>query len=243
MANQHIHQRLAGIQRMLSDAYHAGHYLTSATKETEREQFINLFLAQLLSPHVRFGTGDATDQYGRRSGPLDIVVEFPFYPSVPVIEANLPRLYPAEGIAATIEVKSGIKKEWNKVLKTAEQLAAIQRNYGAVTQGNNTPDETIPLFAVGYTGWKQVKAVREKLRNSHVHAILVIDAGIFVSNETFSNKAVKGPWALWAFVTCLQQAVSHWILPTSALLDGYFQEPPDEPLQPLPPRGREEEAV
>jgi hypothetical protein len=227
MANEHIRQRLAGIQRILSDAYHAGHYLTSATKGTEREQFINLFLSQLLPPHFRFGTGDITDQRGHKSGQIDIVIEFPFYPSIPVIGANLPRLYLAEGVAAAVEIKSSIDDEWGKILKTATQLAAIRRNYSTIVQAFGPLNEIIPFFAVGYTGWKQVKTAQEKLRNSHVHGILVIDAGIFVSNEAFRDKAVEGPWALWAFVTCLQQAVGHWILPNSQLLDGYSQEQPD----------------
>jgi hypothetical protein len=84
LTNPHIRERLKGIQQMLMAAHYAGKPLSNTTKGNEREAFINGFLSQVLPPHFRFGSGDATDRKGTRSGQLDIVVEYPFVPSPPL---------------------------------------------------------------------------------------------------------------------------------------------------------------
>jgi len=123
MANSHIRNRLEGIRQMLMGAHHAGGPLSSASKGNEREAFINGFLAEVLPPQFRFGSGDATDQSGVKSGQLDIVVEYPFVPSLPIVSGKSPRLYLAEGIVAVIEVKSDVGEQWGEVTETAGQLA------------------------------------------------------------------------------------------------------------------------
>ena len=100
--------------------------MSSASKGNEREAFINGFLSEVLPPQFRFGSGDATDQNGARSGQLDIVVEYPFVPSLPIVAGRSPRLYLAEGIVAVIEVKSDIAKQWDEVMTTANQLASLK---------------------------------------------------------------------------------------------------------------------
>lgn len=75
----------------------------------------------------RFGTGDATDEIGARSGQLDVVVEFPFLPSVPIAGGSRYRLYLAESIAAVLEVKSNVQSQWKEVESTANQLHVLKR--------------------------------------------------------------------------------------------------------------------
>lgn len=89
-------------------AHQAGGSMRSASKGNEREAFINAFLSEILPPQFRFGSGDITDQSANRSGQLDIVIEFPFVPSIPIVAGKSPRLYLAEGVLAVIEVKSDI---------------------------------------------------------------------------------------------------------------------------------------
>ncbi len=129
MQNEHIAERLEGIKRMLMGAHHAGSPLSSASRGSEREAFINGFLSQVMPPHFRFGSGDATDQHGVRSGQLDIVVEYPFVPSLPIVAGQSPRLYLAEGVVAVIEVKSDVAAQWGEVKATAKKLATLARNY------------------------------------------------------------------------------------------------------------------
>jgi hypothetical protein len=97
MMNKYIVDRLTGIHQMLMGAHRAGKPMSSSSKGSEREAFVDLFLSQVLTPQFRFGSGDATDQEGRRSGQLDVVVEYPFVPSLPIVGSMKPRLYLVEG--------------------------------------------------------------------------------------------------------------------------------------------------
>ena len=101
VSNQHLQQRLAGIRQMLIGAHRAGASMSSASKGGERESFLDGFLAEMFPPPFRFGTGDATDSSGHRSGQLDVVVELPFLPSIP-IPGSANRLYLAEGVGAVL---------------------------------------------------------------------------------------------------------------------------------------------
>jgi hypothetical protein len=88
MPNRHVLERLAGIQQILMGVHHAGTPMTAATKGAERAAFIDNFLGEVLPTVYRFGTGDATDAAGRRSGQLDVVVEYPFAPSLPAFRGG-----------------------------------------------------------------------------------------------------------------------------------------------------------
>lgn len=208
VVNQHLVQRLAGIQAILKAVYTAGATLSSATKGAERAAFIEQFLSKVLPPHYRFGDGDATDQDGRRSGQLDVVIEYPWLPSLPVVGATKPRLYLAEGIAAVIEVKSNLSNQWQEVLTTANQLERLRRKYGGGITAGWQPTERIPLFAAGYTGWNTIDTLEQHLTDGPVDGILVIDPGLFVSTQEFGAVTNNGPWALWGLIACVHQATS-----------------------------------
>src|SRR5258708_5911835 len=128
--NNHVLQRLAGIQQILAGVHSAGSTASMSTRGTEREAFIKEFLATVFPHSFRFGHGDVTDQQGNRSGQLDVVVEYPFLPSLPVTAGNGTRLYLAEGVAAVIEVKSDVSTQWREVLTTAGQLGPVRRKFG-----------------------------------------------------------------------------------------------------------------
>ena len=123
--NRHIITRLRAIQDMLLAAHAAGGKMSSASKGNERETFVSSFLRQVFPAHFRFGTGDITDSDERISGQVDVVVEYPNLYSFPVFEAS-PRLYLAEGVAATVEIKSDLSTQWSQVEKTASKLKKIK---------------------------------------------------------------------------------------------------------------------
>jgi hypothetical protein len=181
-------ERLEGIRRMLTGAHHAGSSMSSASKGNEREAFINGFLSQVMPSHFRFGSGDTTDQKGARSGQLDIVVEYPFVPSLPIVAGRSPRLYLAEGIVAVIEIKSNITSQWEEVEVTASQLSVLSRNYdypSGVFFGPRA-GEKIPLYAVGYTGWKAFETVKKHLKPEiGINGVLVIEQGHFVGRYKY----------------------------------------------------------
>ena len=211
MPNEHVYQRLAGIQQILMGVHQASRPMSDATRGQERAAFIDQFLSQAFPSPFRFGTGDATDVSGTRSGQLDVVVEFPFMPSLPLGGSSGSRLYLAESVAAVVEVKSNVAAQWDQVLDTAAQLAPLRRAFGAqIIMGGPSPtDEKIPLFVAAYTGWHQLSTIEQKLASTkQIHGILVIDAGLFVSSTPFMARKATGPWALWGLVCCLHQATS-----------------------------------
>ena len=182
--------------------------MSSATKGTERAAFIGDFLGRVLPAPFRFGTGDATDRTGKRSGQLDVVVEYPFMPSLPIVGGGTTRLYLAESVAAVIEVKSDVAAQWDEAVATATKLEPLRREFGATMTMGPAPLDRIPIFVAGYHGWKQVDVVKSKLGEAPIDGILVIDPGIFVSTGHFGGITATGSWSLWGLICCLHQATS-----------------------------------
>lgn len=206
------------MQRMLMGAHHAGSSLANASKGNEREAFVNAFLSDILPPQFRFGAGDATDQEGNKSGQLDVVIEFPLVPSLPIVAGRSPRLYLAEGIVAVIEVKSDLAKQWDEVLATAKQLRLLNRNYGSGISFGPRAGPKVPLYAVGYTGWKKFSTLEQRVKNCpDVNGALVIEQGHFVgeyeffdgkNSQTYRYTREASPMALWGLISCIHHAAS-----------------------------------
>ncbi len=205
MPNDHVLKRLEGIQAALIAAHLQSSSLSASSRGTEREAFLGAFLANVMPPIYRFGTGDATDSAGLRSGQLDVVVELPFSPSLPSTGAASPtRLYLAEGIAAVVEIKSNVAAQWNEAQRTATLLAPLRRKFGMMFALGRPPSTEIPLFVVGYTGWKSLDTVKDHIRqNENIAGILVIDSGLFVSSKSLGNMVATGPYALWGLICAM----------------------------------------
>lgn len=206
MPNQYVFERLVGIQNILKGVHQAGTPMSSASKGTERQAFIENFLRNVLPPIYRFGSGDATDAAGHRSGQLDVVVEYPFSPSLPSFGEGATRLYLAESVAAVVEVKSDAAAQWAEANRTADQLAPLRRRFGSyVTMGHRLSDH-LPLFVAGYTGWRTIETIKQNLdRSPNIAGVLVIDSGHFVASAEFGHLAISGPWSLWALIVCLHR--------------------------------------
>jgi hypothetical protein len=208
MPNQHLVQRLAGIQQILCGVHAGSGAMSTATSGHERAAFVDQFLAQAFPSPYRIGTGDATDAQGNRSGQLDVVIEYPVTPSVPLANAAA-RLYLAEGIAAVVEVKSNCASQWTQALATAAQLSSVKRSYAATVGFGAPPTADIPLFVAAYTGWNQVPTVAAKLAAAQgIDGVLIVDAGIFLSSPRFGSMTATGPLSLWGLVCCLHQATN-----------------------------------
>ena len=66
------------------------------------------------------------------------------------------------------------------------------------------PPKRIPLFAVGYTGWRQLETVKQRACSGVVDGILIIDSGLFSTRDDFPNgQFAQGPLALWGLITAL----------------------------------------
>ena len=126
MPSDEFSTRLAGVWRSLI-ALHAGAAaMSSASSGREREQFVDEFLRKVLPPAYRIGSGDVIDSFGQKTGQQDVVVEFSFLPTLPAI-AGKERLYLAEGVAALVEVKSNLAKDWEDVKRRASAIRNLRR--------------------------------------------------------------------------------------------------------------------
>lgn len=207
--NEHVVQRLAGIQSILNGVHEASSSMSSSAKGSERESFIDEFLAKVLPPIYRFGSGDATDELGNKSGQLDVVVEYPFSPTLPSVGASQSRLYLAESVAAVIEVKSNISGQWDQASQTACKLAPLKRRFGGGMTVGGGPPLQIPMYVVSYTGWKQVETVKDKLASEpNIAGVLIINSGVFVGSEASGGMVATGPLALWGLICSLHQVTT-----------------------------------
>lgn len=205
----HVIARMRGIHKQLLAGYEAGATMSAASKGNERETFIGKFLSTVYPNHFRFGTGDAIDSNNHRSGQLDVVIEVPFGPSLPIVGSDAVRLYPAETIGAVIEVKSDLDKQWDEAVATAQKLFPVVRRYDAsMLMGRSFPK--IPIFIVGFSGWKKTETLQKKLKeNPEITGILTLDdVPLFATSTQFDEGHAAGPSALWAFICCLQEALS-----------------------------------
>jgi hypothetical protein len=222
MQNQHLGSRLNGILAMLQGVYAATLAVPNETKGAERQAFIDAFLGAVLPRTVRIGNGAVTDKFDNISGQLDVVLEYPFLPSVP-LRADLPsRLYLAEGVAAVIEVKSDLSAQWGQLARTAETLARIRRVFGAtLSHRNRHPSERIPLIAVGYRGWQQWETLDQHVRETAgVDGALDISLGHFYAEIPSVRVEGEHRWpgrltyrapgvdALWGLACVLNELVN-----------------------------------
>ena len=211
---EQLRKRLAGYQSLLKAVHESGSKLSTASKGAERERFVELFLSQMFPAAFRFGTGDITDQSGHLSGQVDVVVEFPFLPSFPLAGTQTSRLYLAEGVAAAIEVRSDLKKQWPQVIEKASKLAELQRESVAQAYGGDLPTpDRIPLFVVGYTGWSKPKTLAQHLADGPISAALVIESCAFATSKPFDTGHSSGPAGLLNFLSCLWQLTSGPFIP------------------------------
>lgn len=195
MFNEHVMERLEGIRKTLVAQGTAGGPLASASKGDEREIFVRDFLSKVFPSNFRFGTGTITDSTGKLSGQADIVIELPFFPSFPVPPSDV-RLYLVEGVAAVIEVKSNLSTQWDEVESTTEKIKQLSRNYehSSYTSHGAGPRKTIPIYAVGYQGYKSQEALMKRLSNTRASArpdgALVLDPGILIANDVIDGGTI-----------------------------------------------------
>jgi hypothetical protein len=208
MPNQFVYERLAGIQHVLIGVHRSGAPMSAASRGDERQAFVGSFLANVLPTTFRFGSGDATDEHGHRSGQLDVVIEYPFSPSLPSFgSAANTRLYLAESVAAVVEVKSNVAAQWDEAKRTAAKLAPLRRAFeGGMMMFGDGPSDRISLFVAGYTGWNTLETLKRNLDECpDIAGVLVIDRGLFVSSAEFGGVQATGPWALWGLISCLHR--------------------------------------
>ncbi|HEY4257317.1 MAG TPA: DUF6602 domain-containing protein [Candidatus Udaeobacter sp.] len=211
--NDQLVQRLEGIRQILMAHYSAGMLLPNASKGTERETLLREFLFKVFPPPFRFGSGAIIDQYGLISGQLDIVAEFPFFPSFPTPGAS-ERLYLAESVSFVAEVKSDLAAQWPQVENTAEALLPLRRKWLGHLRFHheegleiaNASVSRIPFVAIGFRGYQSVDALESRLRETEEtkrpDSVLVLESGAYVG--LLSD--VRGSGVMGLFQFCVEAA-------------------------------------
>lgn len=234
--NKLVKNRLRQIQKILIDAHAGGSGMASSSIGAERESFINLVLGNVIAPPFRVGTGEITNPEGKKSGQVDIVVEYASSLSFPLLRGDSSRLYLAEGISAVIEVKSDVRKQWAEVVSKAQMVRSVVRDPGILTGMNAVVPNHIPFFVVGFTGWAKSETVakriaEQRLTDGPVDGVLVIDSGIYRGREPreseeelgYSDHNANGPSALYGFLLSIEQLTSGmvWAKPAyKSYIDG-----------------------
>ena len=202
-----LHQRLEGIQQILMAHHAAGKSLPNASKGSERETLLREFLGRVFPPPFRFGTGAIIDSERRTTGQIDVVAEFPFFPSFPTPGA-FQRLYLAESVSFAVEVKSDLTAQWSQVETAAKALLPLRRKWSGhlhFESGGlevaNASTSRIPFVAVGFTGPATVEKLEKRISDSaesqRPDGALVIESGVYVCLLTGTH--ASGAAGLFAF--------------------------------------------
>ena len=99
------------------------------------------------------------------------------------------RLYPAEAVGVAIEVKSNVETQWREVESTVAVLAKLRQQLSGVSirggdlEIHDESTERIPIFAVGYRGWKSTIPIEKKLLGSELDGLLILEDPIFVESD------------------------------------------------------------
>lgn len=205
--SESLESRFKGMHSALVSYYEAGKFLPSASKGFEREVFVREFLASVLPPSYRFGTGAVIDSYNTSTGQIDIILELPLVPSFPIGPSDV-RLYLAEGVGAAIEVKSDIRRSvWPKILDTTKKIKAIQQNprfqEGKRRYLLDKVTGRIPVMVVGFKGYSSLKSLKERFErtpsDSRPDLVLTVDPLYLVTEDI----AEEGASALFSFSVLL----------------------------------------
>ena len=203
IVNNHLVQRLQGIQQALMAQHSGGIAMPSSSKGSERETFLREFLQEVFPADRRFATGAITDVAGNISGQVDIAVEYGHLPSFPM-PATKDRLLLAESVAMAIEVKSNLMDQWDEVQATTKKVKELDRNLQVVLTIGQAPGPKIPCIAVGYTGYKTADGLRQRLEstpeNERPDAALVIESGIFSGLGIEASGGAAGLYAMCAAI-------------------------------------------
>ena len=229
MAHTQLEQRLEGLRQILMAHHAAGAMLPNATKGGEREALLREFLKKVFPPPIRFGSGAVIDQSKNISGQIDLVAEFPFFPSFPT-PGTAERLYLAESVSFVIEVKSNLAAQWGQVEHSAKVFLPLRRTWrghldfdsGTLSVSNHSTSR-IPFVVVGYSGYGSIEALENKLIETpearRPDAALVLESGAYVGLLTGS----RGIGAAGLFAFCVD--ATHFatnVIMASPNLSGYF---------------------
>ncbi|NJP11717.1 MAG: hypothetical protein HC866_21455 [Leptolyngbyaceae cyanobacterium RU_5_1] len=197
-----LYSRLQAIRQALVAAHQDGG--SSAVSGYVREQTIRQLILPSLPVKYRSTTGQIIDQYGEKTGQLDVIVENGAFPSIAAPSIADVRLVLAEGVSSVIEIKSTLPSQWDQVLSTRDKVYTIRRRYRIESITRGQVPEQIPLFVIAYQGWNQLETLRSKIGEKGIDGILVLQPLPLFAGRLYDNVCTATEEnALWAFICAL----------------------------------------
>jgi len=188
----------------------------SDIKGAVREGILGLIMNQFFPPHCRTGNGEIIDQFENRSGQCDIVIEYPFFPSIPFQSGLESRLYISEGVAFVIEAKSNFSDQFSQIVSKAGQILALKPKVGSVFSAGIEGDEfyppetniylgserySIPFYVISYDSKWSVEKIQSKMQtHNYIQGVLIIKDQVYIS-QYYKNQIIDGPMSLWAMIS------------------------------------------
>ena len=201
--------RLDAIHEILMAHHRAGVMMPNASKGGERETVVREFFSKIHPSPTRFGSGSVVDSLGNQSGQIDIVAEFPFFPSFPTPGAD-ERLYLAESVSFVVEVKSNVSNQWDQVKSTTRKMRTLRRRWkghigleGSSLTIYDPSTSEIPIVVVGYEGPATIASLMSLLdRTDEIErpdAVFVINSRNYVN--TRNSHQASGAQGMFALCT------------------------------------------
>ncbi len=160
------------IERIMGEWYSYSHEVLKQSTDLgySREHFVKEILSSFLPKSVIVGSGEIIDGKGKRSGQQDVIIyraDFPVITSLTPVGAYL-----AEGVLATIEVKSDISTGEPNLYSAFRNVQKVLSLEKAAEVINGTDAEvrklqelnSIKTYIVGYSGWKNSNSLMEHYR-------------------------------------------------------------------------------
>lgn len=151
------------IERMMTEWYLYTHEALRQSSDLgfAREHFVQQILSNILPKSVIIGSGEIVDGLGNRSGQQDVII---YRSNFPIITSLTPvNTYLAEGVIATIEVKSDLSSgEPNNLISAIKNVRGVQNLRRKVQEIKGEKEQVDLLlritntkkYVIGYTGWK-----------------------------------------------------------------------------------------
>lgn len=199
-----LYSRLQAIRQALVAAHQDGDGVPSAISGYVREQTIKQLILPSLPVKYRSTTGQIIDQYGNKTGQLDVIIENSGFPSIAAPSIADVRLVLAEGVSSVIEVKSTLSSQWSQVVSTKNKVYPIRRRYRMESITRGQVPERVPFFVVAYQGWKELETLRSKIDEEGIDGILILQPSPLFAGRLYNDVCTATEEnALWAFICAL----------------------------------------
>lgn len=160
------------IERIMTEWYSYSHEVLKHSTDLgyTREHFIKEILSSFLPKSVLVGSGEIIDGEGKRSGQQDVII---YRADFPIITSLTPvNTYLAEGVIATIEVKSNLSTgtpNLNSAFENVKKVLSLTKAAEAISGSDEELRKLqelsmIKTYVIGYSGWKDKKSVLENYR-------------------------------------------------------------------------------